>query len=117
MPIFQGNPDDLGARPRGPVPRSVLGDKQVAAIFLRKLSAGVEREPQRGAVRREQDIRNDHFALQLGMRSVQAGVWIAAGVVERPAVKPTLLYRGNVVRDQVIAQLIALVHRTPQLTG
>src|SRR5271156_1275271 len=51
------------------------------------------------------------------MCSLMPRILVAAHVPPRPAVKAALLYVRDVVRYQVVAQPVALVHGTPQLAG
>src|SRR4029078_12018936 len=98
-----------------PVPRPVLGGEDVAVVLGGELLAVVEQHLQRGAVRLQQHVGNDGRRLQLGVLARVPRIGIAADVVPGPAVKPALLDWGDVVGDQVVAQLVALVDGHPLL--
>src|SRR5580693_1804815 len=65
----------------------------------------------------EYHIRCDDFVFQLSMFALVARILVAAEISKKPPVKTALLYMGNVVRDQIVPQGVAFVHRTPQLAG
>ena len=46
-----------------------------------------------------------------------ARILVAAHVPPRPAIKAALLYMRDVVRHEIVAQAVALVHRAPQFAG
>ena len=68
-------------------------------------------------MRLQQDVRHDHFTLQFRMFSLLPRILMAADVEPRPAVKSALLNMRDVIRHQVVAQPVALVHRCPQFAG
>ena len=51
------------------------------------------------------------------MLAFQARIRMAADVIPWPAVEAALLDVGDIIGREVIAQLVAFVHRAPQLTG
>src|SRR5215472_11690213 len=51
------------------------------------------------------------------MLSGHSWVLVTSHVPPRPAVEPSLLHVRDVVRDEVVAETIALVNRGPQFTG
>ncbi len=65
----------------------------------------------------QQHVRNNGFGYQVGPLRFNAEVDVLAYVTIRPSVKPALFDVGEIVRRKVIAKLIPLVHRGPQLTG
>src|SRR5580700_7619669 len=92
------------------VPRAVQGDERVSFPRGRKLIAFVEGEAKWRGVRLQQHVRYGDLALQVGP-SAAAGprVFMIADVIPRPAIEVALLYRGHVVRRQVVTQKIAFV--------
>ena len=66
-------------------------------------------------MRLQQHVGDDGRVLQLGMLAPVARILVAADVVPGPAVEAALLDVRDVVGDQVVAQLVALVDRRPQL--
>ena len=66
-------------------------------------------------MRLQQHVGDDHRVLQVGVLALVPRILIAADVVPGPAVEAALLDVRDVVGDQVVAQLVALVDRRPQL--
>ena len=67
-------------------------------------------------------VRSERRCLEVGAGAVGAGlrqarVLVPAHVIPRPAVEAAFLDRGDVVGDQVVAEVIALVGGAPELSG
>src|SRR6266446_5799485 len=92
----------------------MLGSENISLVFRRKLLAVIESNPQRGVVWMKDHIRRDDFVLQFGVLAVMSRVLVSAHVPPGPAVKAALLHMGNVIRNQIVPQRVAFVHRTPQ---
>src|SRR6185295_651313 len=68
------------SRGDGAVPRSVKRDKSAVAIPRWKPRAGVERDANRGRMRRQQYIRHDGAADEIGKRSDVLRIVVTADV-------------------------------------
>src|SRR5580692_4795469 len=99
------------------IPGAVLRCKDVALIFCRELLALVEGQLKRGIMRLQDDVWSKDLFPELGMFALMSRVLVAAHIPPRPAVEPPVLHVGDVVRDQVIAECVALVHRAPECAG
>ena len=109
--------DDLVADTAGPVPRAVLGREGVVVVLGREFVAVVEREVERGHVRLQEHVGDDHLVFQFGMLAGVARVLMRAEVVPRPAIEAAFGDVRDVVGHQVVAQFIPFVDRGPQLAG
>jgi hypothetical protein len=97
----------------------VIGDEQVPAVLGRELPAGVEGEAERRRVGLELDRRERHPPALLAARSE---VRIHDDLAARrealgPAVEGAVRHRGEIVRRQIVAAPVALVHGRPELAG
>ncbi len=95
----------------------MFGCKGIARVVGGKLLAGVEEHLERGEVRLQDHVGRDDLVLQLRMRSHQARILVAAHVVPGPAVEAVFLHAGDVVGNEVVAQVVTLVGRAPELAG
>ena len=109
--------DHLEAADRRAVPTAVLADEGAVAIALGQLVAGVEEQAQRGHVGTQRVVGDDGLRHQVGTLRLHPRIQVLAEVAVGPAVEAALPYRGQVVRDQVVADLVALVDDGPQLAG
>jgi len=113
----------------------------VAVILTWELAiGGVESHLKRSHVGLNENVGSDHFGgeidalaglglvrgercrLKVGAGAVGAGLleaWVleAAHIVPGPAVETALLDRGHIVGNKMVAQVVAVVGRAPQLTG
>src|SRR5664279_1392022 len=112
-PLPQTNANDLVTGPLRPVPRAVQGDDGIAAIVCGETGPVIERQAERRRVRLQQDIGDGDLVLEIGARAGKAGILVGADVEPGPAVERPLLYAGDIVGHQIIAEAIALVGRTP----
>jgi hypothetical protein len=69
---------------------------------------------QRSGMRPESVIRPDTPSHQLGTLALGARIDVLAVVCIWPAVESGFLDRRNLIRDEVVAQVISLVHRGPE---
>ena len=76
LAVLQRDADHLVAGPPGAVPRAVLGGEDVALVLGGELVAGVEGHVERGRVRLEEHVGDDHLVLQLGVLALVAGVLV-----------------------------------------
>src|ERR1700721_2465817 len=95
----------------------MLGSKNIALIFGGELFAGVKSKLQRSIVGLQKHVGSNHFIFQFRMLTLQPRILIAAHIPPGPAVESTVLHMGDVIRNQIVASPIALVHRTPELAG
>ena len=77
-------------------------------------SAVVEGDPERRRMGLDQHIGHSDMAGETRPLSLQPRVLMIADIVPGPAVECALPHRGRIVRRQVVAQSIALVHHAPQ---
>ena len=83
----------------------------------RELLPAVEDEVQRGAVRLQQHVGYFDRRLQFGMLAFEPRILIASEIVPRPTVEATVLDVCDVVGDEIVTEVVALVRADPQLTG
>src|SRR6266852_8272948 len=92
----------------------MLGSENIALIFRWKLFPVIEGEFQRSMVRMEDYIRRDDFVFQFRMLTRVPRILMTAHVPPGPAIESAFLHMRDVVRNKIVAQRVALVHRTPQ---
>src|SRR6516225_7673816 len=109
--ILQSNPDHLVTGALRSIPGSVLGCKTVPAIFGRKHPATVEHQSQGRRVGLDEDIGGGDLSLQIATLTGVPGVLVVPNVKPRPSIERTLPHPRDVIRDQVVAQTVALVCR------
>ena len=68
-------------------------------------------------MRLQEHIRHNDLALQLGVLAFVPRVLVGAHVVPRPAVEAVFFHRGDIVRNEVVAQAVTLVGGAPELAG
>src|SRR3984893_8466245 len=113
--VLDDHPDHLGSGSFAAVPRTVLGRKQAAAIFRRKLLGVVDRKAERSRMGLQQNVRNRYLVPEIGARAAVPRVLIGTDVIPRPAVKRAFLHPRDVVGWHVVADAVALVGRAPHL--
>src|ERR1700730_3294635 len=111
--IFHPDADHFIAGPLRPVPGAVLGRKAIAAIFGREVVAGVERHAERSRMRLTQDVGDRHLVLQIGPLALVPGIFVAADIEPRPAIKRIFADARHVVGHEVIAEAVALIGGAP----
>src|ERR1700683_3925815 len=97
------------------VPGAVFGGKDLTLISLGELRRLVKGQLERRVVRFHQDVGDNHLVLEFRMFSGKTGILIPAGVIPRPAVKSPFLNMRNVIGREIVAELVAFVHRHPDL--
>src|SRR4051794_33927710 len=115
--IPEADTNDLVARALRPVPRTVLRGESVAAVFVWKCAGIVKGQPKRGRMRLYQDIRNRHFAVEIGTLTGVAGVFVLPDIEPRPAIERSFPHPRDVVRHQIIAHAVTLVGRAIWIPG
>src|SRR5205807_10013109 len=91
--------------------------EQIAAELFGELTRGVEREPERRVVRRDEHVGNENLSFQLGMLCRMPRILMVAHVVPRPSVERIFLHVRDLIGDQIVAERVAPVGREPQLSG
>src|SRR5215469_4336602 len=109
--IPKPNPDYLVSGALRSVPRSVFGGEAVAAIFRRKHPAIVEHQAQGSRMGLDEDVGSGDLSLQIGAFTGMPRVLVVPDIKPRPAIERALPHPRDVVRDQVVAQTVALVCR------
>ncbi len=140
--VVHRDADDFVARAVGTVPGAVFRGKGVAVILLWELffMVGIEDHLERGHVGLNEDVGGDHLRgeidaiaglglirgercrLRIGSGAIGTGlrksrVLVPAHVVPGPAVETAFLDRRDVVGDEVVAEVVALVGGAPELSG
>src|SRR5579863_2406781 len=112
FPFVQRHAHDFMTRDVGPVPRPVLSREQIAAVFGGELRTVIEGQAERGVVRLQQNVGDDDgidgFVGRPG--NFRPRVFVLADIEPRPAVEAMLLDRGDVIGNEIVAQVVALVH-------
>src|SRR6185437_4084114 len=98
------------------IPGSMFSGKNVAAILSRELLALVESHLQRRDVRLDQHVGNNDFIFQFGMLAFVTRILMSANVIPGPAIEASVLDVSDVIRRQIVADLIPLVYRAPELS-
>src|SRR5258708_5577926 len=93
----------------------MLGGEYLVGVLARKLRACIEAHLQRGGMRLDQHVWDDRLAPQLGMRAFVPGVLVWTDVIPRPSIEAAQADARNVLWRKIIAQLVALVDRGPQV--
>src|SRR5881394_2536045 len=93
----------------------MLPDEGARRILRAERFALAEGQAERGGVRPERIVGDDCLREHVGPGRLDANVDMIAVIAPRPAVEAAILYRGHVIRDQVVADLIALIDRNPEL--
>src|SRR5690242_5010420 len=86
------------------------------AILRRELRALVKRDPHRGRVGLNQNVRDRDLVLEIGALAWMIRVLMSTQVVPGPAEEGTLANPRDVIGDEIVAPSIPLVHRAPQLS-
>src|SRR6201989_1577353 len=108
LSILERHEDNLVAVKRRSIPASVFADEGTGAVVGGKIVAGGDRQPQRG----DGANRRGH---QIGPLRHHAGIQVLAVIAVGPAVEASVLYRRQIIRNQVRPDLIAFVGDGPEL--
>src|SRR6187397_3281310 len=76
--------------------------------------AGREREAQWGDMRPKGEIGSDRLGNHVGPRRLHPGIDMVPVIAPRPAIKGSVLDRGQIVGDEIVAELIAFVDHYPK---
>src|SRR5579863_2583952 len=101
----------------GPVPRSVLCREQIAAVFGGKLRPVIKGQAERGVMRLQQNVWDDDGidGFVGGPGNFGAWIFVLADVKPGPSIEAVFLDRSDVIGNQIVAEIVALVHRAPEL--
>ena len=97
------------------VPGAMLADEGAARVALRQQLALIEGEPERGGVGTERVVGDDDLRHGIGALRLDPWVEVLPEIAIGPAVKPTVLQSGHIVRDEVAAELVPFVDHGPEL--
>src|SRR5688500_6918737 len=75
------------------------------------------RKSERSCVRTKRVIRNDRLRHEIRTRRLHPRVDVRAEVAVRPPVESAVAHRGHVVRHEIAAELVTLVHCCPERSG
>src|ERR1700757_1789569 len=114
--MIKWHPHDFVTGSAVPVPGTVKCRKDVSFEFGRELIPIVKTKVQRSRMRLDQYVRDDRFAGQLRMSPFVARIGMISNVEPWPTVKAAGLYAADVVRRQIIPQIIPLVSAHPEFT-
>ena len=95
----------------------MLGEKCPALVFLREHVTRVEDEIQDCDVRPQKDVGYEGLLDRVRRLSFSSRIFVRTDVGERPAVKASLLDRGEIVRDQIISETVSFLDRSPERIG
>src|ERR1700691_2079273 len=95
----------------------MLGCKTIAAVFGRKRVAVIECQTKRSGVRLDKNVGNGDPALQIRALAKVAWVLMVADVEPGPSIEGSFTHPGDIVRDKIVAQPIALIGRAPYVRG
>src|SRR6185369_1707071 len=87
--------------------------KRPALIFFRETLASVEREFQSTPMRRQQEVRLHGLVHHIRPLALPSRVFVGTDISIRPPIKPPLLDMREVLRRQIVTQLIALLDSNP----
>jgi hypothetical protein len=84
--------------------------ERAASIFRREQVAHIEREVGHGDVRAEQYVGRHRFLYEIRILTLQSWILMRTEIRERPPIESVLLHVRQVVRWQVVADLVALLN-------
>src|ERR1022692_4812869 len=93
--------------------------EQIAAVFRWELRPVVEGQPERGTVRLQQNV-GDYYridGLVGGPGQFRSWIFVLADIEPGPAIEAVFLNRRDVIGDEIVAQVVALVDGAPDFTG
>ena len=114
--VDEGDEDHLIAVERVAVPTAMLGHECAVRELGRQRLPIAEGDAKRRDVGAEAVIRPDRLGDHRGVLRMHAHIDVLAPVAVRPAVEGALLDRGQVVGDQVRADLVPLIDDGEQLS-
>src|SRR5882724_7089110 len=101
----------------GAVPRAVFSNKSATVITRWKLFAIVKSKLQGSDMGSEEHVGNDGPGDKIRLLRFDARVDVVSDVAVGPTVKSTVLQAGQIIRRQIVAEFIALVHGGPRSAG
>src|SRR5262249_37778680 len=97
-----------------PVPAAMLAHKGSFPISFGKAGARIEREPERSDMGAQRIVRSNGLGHEVGLLRLHPWIDMLAEIAVGPAVECAVLYRSHVVRHEISAELVALVHDGPK---
>src|SRR5262249_42825323 len=91
----------------------MLSDKSTAAIGLRKQASGVESQPERSGMIAERVIGDDRLGNRIRLRR-DPRIHMLFVIAVRPPTEAAILHRRQVIRHEIAAEFVALVHHGPE---
>src|SRR5690606_7701738 len=113
----EGHPDNLVPGEILAVPAAVLADEGAFGEGSAESAVPREGQAQRGDVRAEGVVRANRAGDQSGLLRADPRIDVLAPVAVGPAVEGTLAHRGQIVGDQLRANLVTLVDHRPEGAG
>src|SRR2546429_9386227 len=113
--MIKSDSHDLVAGPLFPVPRAMERREDITFVLRWKLIAGVKTKVQRSRMRLHEYIRNYHAINKIHMFSLVFRIIMVANVKPWPAVESTRFYAADVIRWQILADVVPLVRAHPKL--
>src|SRR5215471_3160603 len=92
-------------------------EKGAALILLGEHRAGVESESKHTGVSRQEDVWDEGLGSQFRLLALAPRILMIADVEVGPAVEAALLHVRKVLGDQIVAELVALLHPNPKSIG
>src|SRR6185295_1440513 len=112
----EGHEHHLVSRRGLAIPRPVLADEHAVVEPLRKRGLAGVHQAQCRDVRAQGVVGRQRLRHQVRALRLDALVDVLAVVAVRPAVERALLHRGQVVRHEIVTELVSLVGHGPQVT-
>src|SRR6476469_8330771 len=113
-PRGERHEDHFVAAQRIAVPGAMLTNEGAAGVARRKKPAAVKGKSERGGVGAERVVWNDVLCDQVRPLRLHTRIEVIAEIAVWPAVEPTVLYCGQIVRNEVAAAQIALMDHGPE---
>src|SRR5690242_16877366 len=115
--VRKGNESDFKADHLGAIPGSVHADKGAATVPFGKSFATVKSQTERRDMGSQSIIGLDRFGDQIGPLAFLTRVFMLAEIGKWPTVKSSLFYARKIVRDEIVAEQIALIDDRPEGFG
>src|SRR6476661_2549980 len=110
----EGHENHLVTALRDAVPRTVFAEECPLCKAWPELLAGAECKSQRGDVRAKREFRGDGAGDEVGTGRLHPDVHMLSIIAVRPTVKGPFADRGDIIGDEVAAELVTFVDGRPQ---
>src|SRR4051812_44478942 len=91
------------------------GREDVAFVFGRKLRAVIKAQVERCRMALHENVGDEDFAGEFRMFSFVPRVLVIPKIEPRPAIESAALHATDVIRHEVLAELVPLVRAHPKL--